>query len=204
MNTMMTLLLAAATAGGTGAPEGRVEADPPGGGVRHAISIELRGGAGTGEYHAFGSGGERTTGGNWRAQVSYAPLPFAAVHVGYGRASFGCEGGFCVQAPVTFTGSGFDAGITLGWRMAWLQAGVLSHELEAAWQGTGGPARERATSDIGITAAAGLEFPIAAGLSITPGVRWLRHGAAFPPADGGSVVHVIGDVGIRYRIAIGR
>jgi hypothetical protein len=212
MNTMMALVVAAAAAGGAGAQGGArdrdeprtVEASPPDDGMRPAISFELRGGVGTGEYHAFGSAGERTAGGNWRVQLSYSPLPYAAVYAGYGRASFGCEGGFCAQAPVTFAGSGFDAGVLLGWRMLWLQAGVLGHALDAEWQGPDGSTRERASSRTGVTAAAGVDIPVAAGFSIAPGVRWARHGAAFPPAPSGDVVHVMADVGLRYRIPVGR
>jgi hypothetical protein len=201
-NTMMVLLVAAAAAGATAVPLAAQDRAEPRGGLRHALGVELRGGIGTGEYHAFGSAGERTAGANWRAQVSYSPLPYAALYAGYGAASFGCEGGFCAQAPVTFTSSGFDAGVLLGWRMLWLQAGVLRHALAAEWHAADGRPRERASSGTGTTAAAGVDIPIIAGLSIAPGVRWARHGASFPPAPGADVVHVMADVGLRYRVPL--
>jgi hypothetical protein len=173
---------------------------PPG---RHTLSFELRGGVGTGEHHASASAGERSAGASWRAQLAYAPLPFAAIYAAYGRSAFGCHGGFCAQAPVRFTGAGFDAGVLLGWRALWLQTGVLRHVLDAAWQtGADAGTRERAHSDPGFVVAGGVEIPVVAGVSLTPGVRYMRHPAAFAPAPAAPVVHLIADLGLRYRLPL--
>jgi hypothetical protein len=168
------------------------------------VDLEVRFGRGLGEYEAFGSGGDRVAGQNWRLQVAYPFRSFASLHLGYGRASFGCEGGFCSRAPVTFTGSGVDAGLTLTWRGLWGQASIARQTLDAAWEGSGGPKQERAQSGLGVLAGAGMTLVLGPGLSVTPGLRWMRHTAAFPPAEGGVVVHAITDVGIRYRVPFRR
>jgi hypothetical protein len=169
-----------------------------------AVDIEVRLGRGLGEYEAFGSGGDRVAGQNWRVQVGYPLKPFASVHLGMGRASFGCAGGFCARGPVTFTGSGVDAGLTLSWQGVWAQGGLVLQSLDAAWDGARGRETARAQSDPGLSAGAGVRVVLGPGLSITPGVRWIRHSAAFPSADAGQVVHVMTDVGIRYRLSLGR
>jgi hypothetical protein len=170
-----------------------------------ALSFEVRGGIGTGEYHASSSAGERTAGASWRAQVAFAPVGLASIYIAYGQSNFGCRGGFCAQAPVDFTGRGIDAGVQLHWRALWLQAGALSHSLDAEWPaGDGAGTRQTGRTELGWLLGTGVEIPVAAGFAIAPGVRYMRHAAGFEPAPMENVVHFVGEVGLRYRVPLRR
>jgi hypothetical protein len=48
----------------------------------------------------------------------------------------------------------------------------------------------------GFSTGAGVELPLGRRLSVTPGVRYVRYGAA----DGGGVAMLVADVGLRIRM----
>lgn len=158
------------------------------------LALEVRGGASAGNHGGAASEFEVLPGAAWGAWVSYAPVERLSVYAGYGRASFGCETGFCGEGGVTFTSRGVDAGLRVSLPVLpaagpWVSAGIVHRTLEAdAGAGDDG-------AGWGFSAGGGLELPLGRRLSVTPGVRYVRHGAGDDDA-----AMVVGDVGLRIRM----
>lgn len=75
----------------------------------------------------------------------------------------------------------------------WIRAGIVAHQLE------GGELNDEAKR--GWEAGAGLAFPLARGLTLTPGVLWTRfqHGSGAADGELLYVRHLRADVGVRLR-----
>jgi hypothetical protein len=96
-----------------------------------------------------------------------------------------------------------DRGFALGVRVAiptpvipidpWIRAGIVAHQLDSETIDE--------ESQRGWEAGAGLAFPVARGVSLTPGVLWTRYRHGSGAADGElvRVRHLRADVGLRLR-----
>lgn len=155
------------------------------------LSLEARGGAAlpAGAFHDVAGGGPAM-----ELSATWHALPLLGVYGAYQWNRFNWSG---------VDGHAADAGFAVGVRLAipapllpidpWIRAGIVAHRLE------GETLVEEAKH--GWEAGAGLAFPVARGLALTPGVLWTRyqHGSG---AGGGEVLrvrHVRADVGLRLR-----
>jgi hypothetical protein len=176
---------------------------------RVAVSLEVRVGAAAGEVTAARSGPQWTPGPAFHASAAVAPLPFAALFVEYGQAGFGCRDGFCRDNAVDFTSRGVQGGVELSWSHAWLRAGVTRSTLHSRIGAAAGTERDAGDASTGWSVGAGAALPLdalgMAGLSVAPGLRYTTHGGALPgsPEDGG-VGWIAADLGLRFRVPLGR
>lgn len=164
------------------------------------LAVEVRGGAGVGNYAEAASEFTVAPRPSFGATVSYAVLPAVEVYAGYSRTSFGCDGGFCSLREVTFTSSGVEAGVRAGLPLPaspWVRAGIVSHTLEFSSSPDEGEGVEgRSASGTGFEVGGGVEVRLGRRLAVTPGVRYVRYGAA----NDDGVAMLVGDVGLRIRM----
>lgn len=155
------------------------------------LSLEARGGAAlpAGEFRDAVQGGPAG-----EVSATWHALPLVGVYGAYQWNRFGWE---------NTEGHATDAGFAGGVRIAiptpllpidpWIRAGVVAHQLDG----------ETLSEDArrGWEAGAGLAFPLARGLTLTPGVLWTRYQHGSGAADGEllRVRHVRADVGLRLR-----
>lgn len=169
--------------------------------AQRGLALEVRGGASAGNYAGAASDFEMAPEPSFGASASYGVTDLLGVYAGYSRSSFGCGTGFCEGRGMTFTSQGVDAGVQVSLPVVagpWLRAGLVSHSLDFDSDpddGTEGSSGEEA-SGLGFSAGAGLQLRLGRRLSITPGVRYVRYGAA---GDDG-VAMVVGDVGLQIRL----
>ncbi|HEX6368347.1 MAG TPA: hypothetical protein VF006_05410 [Longimicrobium sp.] len=157
------------------------------------LSVEARGGIAipAGDFrNAAEAGPAGEVSATWHA------LPLIGFYAAYQRNRFPYDG---TGTRETLT----DAGFAVGVRVAvptllipadpWIRAGMVAHQLDGrsltedakrAWE-----------------AGAGLAFPLARGLVLTPGVLWTRYPHGSGAADGERlrVRHLRADVGLRLR-----
>jgi hypothetical protein len=155
------------------------------------LSLEARGGAAlpSAEFRDAASGGPAG-----ELSATWHALPRVGVYGAYQWNRFSWD---------TVDGHATDAGFAVGVRIAlptpllpidpWIRAGVVAHRLDA----------ETLDEDAGFgwEAGGGLAFPLARGLTLTPGVLWTRYPHGGGNADGEllRVRHVRADVGLRLR-----
>jgi hypothetical protein len=157
------------------------------------LSVEARGGLAV-PAGDFADAAEAAPAGEISA--TWHALPLVGIYGAYQRNHFPW-GGTGTREHLT------DAGFAAGVRVAiptplipidpWIRAGIVLHQLE------GGSLHEDARR--GWEAGAGLGFPLARGLTLTPGVLWTRyqHGAGLADGELLRVRHVRADVGLRLR-----
>jgi opacity protein-like surface antigen len=168
--------------------------------AQRGIAVELRGGASAGNYAGAASEFEMAPHPSFGAAVSYGITEKVGVYAGFSRSSFGCETGFCEGRGMTFTSQGAEAGVQLSLPVTagpWVRAGIVSHSLRYdsdPAEGEGMDGEE--ASGLGFAAGAGVEMRLGRRLSVTPGVRYGRYGAA---GDDG-VAMLVGDVGLKIRM----
>ncbi|HEY0020907.1 MAG TPA: hypothetical protein VGC13_31690 [Longimicrobium sp.] len=172
-------------------------AAPP---ARAQLAVEVRGGAGVGNHAAAITKFGFDPGPSIGAALSWAPRPRVEVYAGYSRTGFGCTGGFCPERGMRFTSHGVDAGVRLSLPFAaspWLRVGVVRHTLDYGRAPDGAePASGRAAGGVGFEVGGGLEVRVGRTLAATPGIRYVRYGAA----GGDGVAMLVGDVGLRIRM----
>jgi opacity protein-like surface antigen len=79
----------------------------------------------------------------------------------------------------------------------WIRAGLVGHSLHYRAGGNVADVREgEQTSGAGFSAGGGVELRVGRRLSVTPGVRYVRYGAA----DRDGVALLVGDVGLKIRM----
>jgi outer membrane autotransporter protein len=162
--------------------------------AQRGIAMEVRGGAGVGNYAQAGAEFEFAPQPSFGAAVSYAVRPAVEVYAGFSRTAFGCDNGFCAGRGMTFTSTGVDAGVRLGLSLPaspWVRLGVVSHTLDFS-STAGDPRSGESASGVGFEAGAGVEARLGNRLSVTPGVRYVRYGED-------TVAMLVGDVGMRIR-----
>ena len=162
--------------------------------AQRGIAVEVRGGAGVGNYAEAGTEFELVPQPSFGVAASYAVRPAVEVYAGYSRTEFGCESGFCAGRGMTFTSSGVDAGVRVSLPVAaspWVRLGVVSHTLDFA-ASSGEPRSGESESGVGFEAGAGVEMRLGSRFSATPGVRYVRYGDD-------AVAMLVGDVGMRIR-----
>lgn len=156
------------------------------------LSVEARGGIAlpAEEFEGVDGGVAGEVSATWHA------LPFIGVYGAYQRNRFAWDGS---GTPGHATDSGFAAGVRLAIPTPlipidpWIRAGVVAHQLEA--EGLDEEGRR------GWEVGAGLGFPLARGVSLTPGVLWTRYQHGGGVADGEllRLRHLRADVGLRLR-----
>lgn len=156
------------------------------------LSVEARGGIAL-PAEAF----EGVDGGvAGEVSATWNALPLIGIYGAYQRNRFAWDGS---GTPGHATDSGFAAGVRLAIPTPlipidpWIRAGVVAHQLE----GEGLDEEGRRGWEVG----AGLGFPLARGVSLTPGVLWTRYQHGSGAADGEllRVRHLRADVGLRLR-----
>lgn len=179
---------------------------------RIPLAVEARGGVGIPLGDFADSDREVGAGAGFAFGIgaSLRLVPLLAVYGEYQQTSFSC--GECGR--VDLDDRARDSGVELGarftpplplglWGMSpWARAGVVLHELE--FSGNGGDASsDRGT---GLAVGAGVSVPVAAGLSVTPGISFRTYPANFSfdqldlPDRSVDVSSVRFDVGLRYRL----
>lgn len=172
----------------------------PARGQAERLAVEVRAGASAGNYAGAASDFTFAPGLSLGLSVSYALTDRIGVYGGISRSGFGCETGFCEGRTVGFVSRGVDAGVELRLPLPaapWIRAGLVRHSLRYDAGGIAGEAAEgEEASGVGFSAAGGVELPLGRRLSLTPGLRYVRYGAA---ADDG-VALLVGDVGLEIRM----
>lgn len=167
--------------------------------AQRGVAVEVRGGAGIGNHAAAASRIGFDPGPSYGAAVSYGVTPTVGVYAGYSRTGFVCDTGFCADRGMTFTSHGVDAGVRVSLPLAaspWVRAGVASHTLDySSGMDDVDPSSGEAASGLGVEVGAGLELRAGRTLALTPGIRYVRYGAA----DDDGVALLVGDVGLRFR-----
>ena len=166
-------------------------------GTARGLAVEVRGGTAAGNYGPAASEFVITPRLALGASVSYGVTEHVGVYAGVSRSSFGCDTGFCEGRDVGFTSRGVDAGAELRLPLPaapWIRAGLVHHSLHYR---AGNVADEgEQTSGAGFSAGGGVELRVGRRLSVTPGVRYVRYGAA----DDDGVALLVGDVGLKIRM----
>lgn len=168
--------------------------------AQRGIAVEARGGIGAGNYAEAASEFEIAPRPSFGATVSYEVRPRIEAYAGFSRTSFGCGTGFCADRDVTFTSTGVEAGVRVGFAYTtspWVRAGIIRHSLDFSAAPQDGEGQEgESASGVGIEVGGGVELPMPRGLAATPGLRYVRYGAA----DDDGVAMLVVDVGIRIRM----
>lgn len=158
---------------------------------RVPVSVEARGGIAlpAGRFRDAAQGGPAG-----ELSATWHALPLVGVYGAYQWNRFGWD---------DTEGEATDAGFALGVRVSiptpllpidpWIRAGVVAHRLDAETLGE--------DAKRGWEAGAGLAFPLARGLTLTPGVLWTRyqHGSGLADGELLRVRHLRADVGLRLR-----
>lgn len=123
-----------------------------------------------------------TTGFGFGVNAAYRIMPMLDIYAGYSWQRFGTDSefeevdvdiddsGFALGGRVMFPGTGLDP---------WIRAGVILHELKLS--GSEGGFSASITSDraVGFEGAAGLAFPVAPRIQLTPGVTFRTYKPEF-------------------------
>lgn len=164
-------------------------------------SVELRAGAGIGDYEPASAGSDFTTDFAWSAALGFAATPRFTVLAGYSRTGFGCRKGFCQERDVAFTGAGADIGVEVHARphrsTPWLRASALYHELHSSWD-VDGPSEADSDFALGLELAGGWLLRTSGRLALNPGIRFGTYKASFPGDESGRVNQIAAELGIRY------
>jgi hypothetical protein len=158
--------------------------------AQRGLAVEARGGAAAGNYAAAASEFTLAPRPSIAVSAAYGVTDRVGVYAGISRSSFGCDTGFCAGRTVGFTSQGVDAGGELRLPLPaapWIRAGIVSHSLRHEGRQAGG---------VGFSAGGGVELRLGRRLSLTPGVRYVRYGAA----DDDGVALLVGDVGLKIRM----
>ncbi|HYR12256.1 MAG TPA: hypothetical protein VEQ60_31000 [Longimicrobium sp.] len=157
------------------------------------LSVEARGGLAVpaGDFAAAAEAAPAA-----EISATWHALPLVGVYGAYQRNRFPWDG---TGTREHLTDAGFAAGVRVAVPTPlipidpWIRAGIVLHQLR------GGSLSEDAKA--GWEAGAGLAFPLARGLTLTPGVLWTRyqHGAGRADGELLRVRHVRADVGLRLR-----
>jgi hypothetical protein len=148
------------------------------------LSIEARGGIALPEQAFEGADGGQAG----EVSATWHALPLVGIYGAYqaNRFAWGDADGHA-------TDEGFAAGVRITFPALlvpidpWIRGGVVVHQLKAETRA--------AESGVGWEVGAGLGFPLARGITLTPGVLWTRY------RDGDSlrVRHLRVDAGLRMR-----
>lgn len=157
------------------------------------LAVEARGGIAL-PTDRFRRGAEGGPAGEISA--AWHALPRIGVYAAYQWNRFPYDG---TGVPEHLTDRGFSAGVRIPVPMhlvpidPWIRAGIVAHQLR------GEPLGE--DSQPGFEVGAGLAFPLARGLTLTPGVLWTRYQHGGGAADGQllRVHHLRADVGLRLH-----
>lgn len=154
------------------------------------LSVEARGGVALPreDFRGAADGGVAA-----ELSATWHALPMIGIYGAYQWNRFGWDD----------QGDATDAGFAAGVRVAiptpllpidpWIRAGIVAHQLETETLSE--------ESKRGWEAGAGLSFPLARGLTLTPGLLWTRYQHGSGAADGEllHVRHLRADVGVRLR-----
>jgi hypothetical protein len=157
------------------------------------LSLEARGGIAlpAGDFGDPAEGGPTV-----EISATWHALPLIGFYGAYQWNRFPYNG---TGIPEHLTDNGFAAGVRVAVPTPlipidpWIRAGIVAHQLR------GESLHE--DSRRGWEAGAGLAFPLARGLTLTPGVLWTRYQYGSGAADGQllRVRHLRADVGVRLR-----
>ncbi|HEX2208305.1 MAG TPA: hypothetical protein VHG93_11535 [Longimicrobium sp.] len=155
------------------------------------LSVEARGGIAL-PREDFRGGADGGVSGELSA--TWHALPMIGIYAAYQYNRFGWE-----DTGGHGTDSGFAAGVRVGIPTPlipidpWIRAGVVDRQLRA----------ETLSEDSkrGWEVGAGLSFPLARGLTLTPGLLWTsyQHGNGLADGELLQVRHLRADVGVRLR-----
>lgn len=170
-------------------------------GAQVSAALELRPGGGIGQYDA--ARGELDTAPRpaWRVGATLSFHPLIHLVAGYGHTSFGCEGGFCTDTDVRFASAGPEVGVRIGAGGSrfgpWAQAELIAHSVRSTWR-DGAESSERG---LGWGLAAGVHFPVAARIALSPALRVQTYSAAMAPdPEPYRVSLAAAELGVRVRV----
>lgn len=162
------------------------------------VTLELRGGAAMGAYEATSAGFQSVPGPSIGATLGYAFNPRMEAFAGYARDQFGCGEGFCAGVEPTFTRSGAEAGLRFSLPAhLWVRGAVAVQSLSASSSAPGGD--DSSGGSPGIRLGAGLGFPVARRLTLTPGLEYSRFNTDLDGDDNGVGVLTAG-LGLRIGL----
>jgi hypothetical protein len=117
------------------------------------------------------------------ANVAYRVIPMLDIYAGYSWQRFGADDAASEGTDLDIDDSGFALGGRLNFPGMglgpWVRAGVILHELKIS--GSDGGFSASLTSDraVGFEVGAGLSFPVAPKISLTPGVTFRTYEPEF-------------------------
>ncbi len=174
------------------------------------FSFELRAG-GTlpvGRLAADGPGAANGTPGHaYGFSFQVSPVPQAGMYAGYSFGRFGIDEESAYPGEPVSGASLRDRGAHVGLRgsfpagpvRGWVSGGLVyrSVQFEARHE-TEGHTKARSTQEFGWEAGGGVEVPLTAHLSVTPGVAYVRYNPGVTAAT--RMEYLRADVGLRYRL----
>lgn len=165
------------------------------------VSFEVRAGSSMGGYEQTRAGVETHPSVSFGLRAEYAVQSHLGVYAGYDYARFGCEGGFCRDASVSFAASGLTVGVRAGWLTQsgpTAHAGLVYHTLSS--DAGDGASSYAFTSDRGLGFDAGLGYTISLSPTwhLTPGLSYTRYTVTNDAGGDSAVVVLSGSVGLRY------
>ena len=157
---------------------------------RIPLAVEARGGVAHPAEAFTGADG----GAAGEVSATWHALPFIGVYGAYQHNRFSWD-----DTDGHITDSGWAAGVRVDVPLPlvpidpWIRGGVVMHDLEGL--------SPRVDSQRGWEVGGGLGFPLARGLTLTPGVLWTRYQYGSGAQDGPllRVRHLRTDVGLRLR-----
>jgi len=168
----------------------------------HPFSVEARAGA------VFPERDSRELDVGWivDATLRYALTPGLDAYAGYSFGSSSLDLGD-ETVDVSVRDHGFRSGLRADLRVGtpkvtpWAEFGVLLNRTEVKASASGESDTERSKWGLGFEAGAGLSFPVAPRISLTPGIRYRTHKIEFEDSSGtGHADYIVVDLGVNVRI----
>lgn len=147
-----------------------------------------------------GWAGDVGSGASFGMSFAYSFNWYAGAYAGFSQHRFGCTASACGR-DTKLVATGFDLGgrflLGTGWLRPVIRAGVVTYRVEGtAPAGDGGTVETISRRTVGLEAGLGLDVPVAEGVSLSPGVRYLRMRPDFGALGDLHVRSLMADLGV--------
>lgn len=137
-----------------------------------------------------------TTGFGFAVNAAYRVMPMLDVYAGYSWQRFGADDGEFEDVDVDIDDSGFAFGGRLLFPGTgldpWVRAGLILHQLKLSGSEGGFSASFTSDRSLGFEAAAGLAFPVAPRVSLTPAITFRTYSPDFEGESSDESIQYIG------------